>query len=191
MLGVAMEHEELIQTDGAESSLEVLKIYAHGQKVAWHLTDWLRAEGWNAEGHGGPDASPISMVPAALACGLGELGKHGSIINRKLGSSFRLAYVVTDTPMIADDSDEFGADEFCINCQACTKACPADAITDSKQIVRGVNKWYVDFDKCVPYFNDDCGCGICIAQCPWSRPGVADNLVVKLEKRRKRREANS
>ena len=29
------------------------------------------------------------MIPAALACGFGELGKHGSIINRELGSSLR------------------------------------------------------------------------------------------------------
>lgn len=191
MLGLAMEHEELVQTDGPESGVEVLKIYAQGQEVAWHVTDWLRAEGWDAEGHGGPDASPVTMVPAALACGFGELGKHGSIINRKLGSSFRLAYVVTDTPMIADEEDEFGVDDFCMKCQVCTKACPAEAISTSKQLVRGVEKWYVNFDKCVPYFNDDGGCGICIAQCPWSRPGIADNLVMKIARNRKRKEAES
>ena len=50
-------------------------------------------------------------------------------------------------------------------------------------MVRGDTKWYVDFDKCVPYFNETTGCGICIAVCPWSRPGVAANLVEKLARR--------
>ena len=27
-------------------------------------------------------------------------------------------------------------------------------------------KWYVDFDKCIPYFAETSGCAICIAVCP-------------------------
>lgn len=30
----------------------------------------------------------------------------------------------------------------------------------------------MDFDKCVPYFNEHMGCGICLAACPWSQPGA-------------------
>jgi epoxyqueuosine reductase len=47
-----------------------------------------------------------------------------------------------------------------------------------KSLVCGSGKWYVDFDKCLPYFNQTMGCGICIAVCP-SRSGVARNLVAK------------
>jgi ferredoxin len=50
--------------------------------------------------------------------------------------------------------------------------------------VRGAEKWYVDFDKCIGYFNETNGCGICIAECPWSRPGVAPRLAEKLGRRR-------
>jgi epoxyqueuosine reductase QueG len=56
-----------------------------------------------------------------------------------------------------------------------------------KQMVRGVRKWYVDFDKCLPYFNDHFGCGICLMVCPWSRPGIARNLVEKLARRKARK----
>ncbi len=28
-------------------------------------------------------------------------------------------------------------------------------------------KWYVDFDKCIPYFTKTHGCTICIEVCPW------------------------
>ena len=117
------------------------------------------------------------MIPAALACGFGELGKHGSLINRQYGSSFRLAAVLTDLPLVPDRSEHFGADDFCARCRVCTDACPPDAIFDVKQLVRGVSKWYVDFDKCIPYFNETYGCGICIGACPWSTPGRAPKMA--------------
>ena len=129
-------------------------------------------------------AGPVVLIPPALACGFGELGKHGSIINRQFGSSFRLACVLTDIPLVADRPDTFGADDFCVNCRVCVDACPPDAIFASKQLVRGAQKWYVDFDKCLPYFNETMGCGICVVTCPWSRPGVALNLVEKMAARR-------
>jgi epoxyqueuosine reductase QueG len=61
-----------------------------------------------------------------------------------------------------------------------------DAIQHEKQWVRGVEKWYVDFDRCVLYFNEHNGCGICIAQCPWSRPGTASRLAERMTRRRER-----
>ena len=53
------------------------------------------------------------------------------------------------------------------------------------------NTWYVDFDRCLPFFNEHQGCAICIAVCPWSRPGIGMNLAQKLMKRAQRREAQS
>jgi epoxyqueuosine reductase QueG len=126
----------------------------------------------------------VVLIPAALACGFGELGKHGSIIHRDLGASFRLASVLTDVDLLPDAPDAFGADDFCTRCRVCEQACPPRAIAPGKQLVRGERKWYVDFDRCLPYFNEHGGCGICIAVCPWSLPGVADGLVAKLARRR-------
>ncbi len=187
MLGVAMDYEELSTAPGPRAIAEVVRQYGRGTLTAKRLASWLRRQGWDGFPHGGPDAGPILMIPPALACGFGELGKHGSIINRDLGSSFRLAYVLTDVPLAPDAEDDFGADEFCTRCRVCADACPPDAIGPDKQRVRGVDKWYVDFDRCVPYFNDTTGCGICIAVCPWSRPGVAPNLAAKLSRRAARR----
>lgn len=184
VLGVYMDHEELAKAPEAEAAAEVAKQYNRGHATAKHLADWLREQGWPAHGHGGPGAGPALLIPAALAAGFGELGKHGSIINRELGSSFRLAGVLTDVPLIPDDRDDFGADDFCQSCQICTNACPPDAIYRDKQMVRGRERWYVDFDKCMPYFADNYGCGICIAVCPWSRPGTAPKLAEKMTRRR-------
>jgi len=192
VLGVAMDHARLAQAPSSDtdtaSALEVSVQYNRGARVAAHLANWIRGQGYQAEPHAGPWAGPVTLTPAALACGFGELGKHGNIINRQFGSSFRLSAVVTDMPLLGDETDEFGADDFCTRCQVCINACPVDAIADDKQLVRGIDKWYVDFDRCIPYFNETHGCGICIAVCPWSRPGTAPRLAGKMLRRRQRLE---
>jgi ferredoxin len=188
VLGIAMDQPRLADVwPGHGSVIEVMRQYNRGVRAAKALADFIRGHGYDAEGHGGPIAGPFTMVPAALAAGFGELGKHGSIINRSYGSSFRLAAVTTDMPLIADAPDRFGADDFCASCRVCARACPVDAIAHEKQTVRGVRKWYVDFDKCVPYFNETYGCGICIAACPWSAPGRAPGLAHRMTARRARK----
>jgi epoxyqueuosine reductase QueG len=127
------------------------------------------------------------MIPAALASGFGELGKHGSIINREFGSAIRLSAVTTDMPLIVDTPDHFGADDYCTRCRACSNACPPGAIFNEKQMVRGEVKWYVDFDKCIPYFGEALGCALCLPRCPWSRPGNSGKLIEQLRKRAERK----
>ena len=192
VLGVAMDHSALAQSPPSDtdtaSALEVARQYNRGARAAAELANWVRQQGYTAHAHAGPWAGSLTLIPAALACGFGELGKHGSIINRQLGSMLRLSAVVTDLPLVTDSPDEFGADEFCTRCQVCINECPVDAITNDKQNVRGVWKWYVDFDRCIPYFNETHGCGICIAVCPWSRPGTAPRLADRMLRRRQRRQ---
>jgi epoxyqueuosine reductase len=188
VLGITMDHAILSQVPSTaehpEGQLEVAVAYNRGARAAMKLANFVRTQGWDASAHSGPWASMLSMMPAALACGFGELGKHGSLINRVHGSSFRLAAVTTALPLVPDAPDAFGADDFCTRCQVCRNACPPDAILDTKQLVRGVEKWYVDFDKCIPYFNETYGCGICIAVCPWSTPGRAPMLAERWSKRK-------
>ena len=187
VLGVAMDHEKLSRAPELEAALEVVEQYTRGWVVARPVEHWIRSRGFRAEAHGGPMAGPVNIIPAALASGFGELGKHGSIINRDYGSSFRLSAVFTDIPLTADEPDEFGADTFCHGCQVCASACPVDAISNIKQLVRGAEKWYVDFDRCFTYFAETHGCAVCIARCPWSYPGRAPILAKRWSRRRERR----
>ena len=192
VIAVAHDYEELSQAPSligdTRAVVDVGKQYTRGAIAAAELRNFIRSRGYAAENHEGPDASALLMIPAAIKSGMGELGKHGSLIHRKLGSAFRLAAVTTDMPLIVDTEDTFGADEFCATCQVCSNACPPDAIYPEKQWVRGEKKWYVDFDKCIPYFAEARSCAICIAVCPWSRPSVADNLVMKLARRKQRKQ---
>ncbi len=169
-------------TDDPISAIEVGEVYNKVDRAAGKLANWIRGQGWHGENQGGPNSGQMTLIPPALECGFGELGKHGSIINRKYGSLIRLSAVRTDLPLIPDNAVDFGADDFCMKCRACTRACPVDAISDEKRMVRGEIKWYVNFDKCIPYFNENYACGICISVCPWSRPGVAPKLIEKMTK---------
>ena len=186
VMGVGQSYEAISTAPEEPAGAEVIRAYARGTHVARRTASWLRTQGHEAVPLYGPLSGPLVMIPPAIEAGLGELGKHGSLINRTLGANFRLSLVLTDAPLVADQRDVFGADDFCRQCQLCVDECPPDAIQPEKQWVRGEKRWYVDFDKCLPYFNEHHGCAICMAVCPWSRPGVADTLLQKLARRRER-----
>ena len=147
------------ETNGAGVS-DVGEQYARGTRASFALANWIRSRGYNASARPGPSASALLLIPPAIAAGLGELGKHGSMISRK-----------------------FGADEFCSTCQVCTNACPPGAILEQKQIVRGVERWFVDFNKCIPFFAENSPCGICVATCPWKRQDVRPKLLATMANR--------
>ena len=183
VMAFAHEYDRLNSAPHEDAYVEVMAQYGRAGIAAKRLANWIRERGFPAEAKTGPMTEDVLMIPAAIEAGLGELGKHGSMIHRRFGANFRLSMVTTDLPVTPDAPDIFGADLFCGSCQVCTRACPPDAIAPEKQTVRGTEKWYVDFDKCLPYFVENETCGICLAVCPWSRPGVADNLVAKMARR--------
>jgi len=184
--GVQHDYDEISYAPEPRGGVEVMAQYNRAMNVALRITAWLREQGWQAEPVTGPMAGSLTLIPPALACGFGELGKHGSIIDRDMGASFRLSAVLTDAPFEPTPAATYGIDGFCQNCRICEDACPPEALFPDKQTVRGVEKWYVDFDKCLPFFNQHQGCAICIAVCPWSRPGVGVNLAAKLARRAER-----
>jgi len=191
MIGVAHDYERMKTAPEPMAGAEVVRQYGRATKASKDIAGWIRQRGWDAAIYAGPMAGQLLLIPPAIECGFGELGKHGSIINKDYGSSFRLAGVLTNIPLIPTPKVEYGVDDFCSRCQVCANACPPDAILPQKVPVRGEEKWYVDFDKCIPFFNEHFGCGICIAVCPWSIPGRGPRIVEQLVRRKQKHQQPS
>ena len=184
-IGLQMDREEMQYVPQLRAAVEVMRGYRAISLIAIKLARHIRKMGWKAKAYGNPNSTDILHIPLAINAGFGQLGKHGSLISREYGSNFRLAVILTDLPMSADKPVDIGVDDLCVNCRRCVIDCPPGAISDEKQMVRGVNKWYVDFDKCIPYFVKTFGCAICIEVCPWSIPDRGMSLSQKLLDKRK------
>lgn len=178
-----MRREAMLNVPEPVSNYEVLSAYRRVARIAVVLSERIRALGWPAKAYGDTKTGDILHIPLAIGAGLGQLGKHGSMICREYGSNFRLSSVGTDLPLALDEPVDIGIDDLCISCRRCTIDCPPGAINDKKLLVRGIEKWYVDFNKCVPYFAEHGGCAICLEVCPWSEPGrgfkLSETLLAK------------
>lgn len=183
-LGMPMDRAEMEFAPQARAAAEVMRTYRALARSAIRLAEEIRALGWPARAYGNPNSTDILMIPLAVRAGLGELGKHGSLIGVEHGSNLRLAAVLTDLPLALDRPVDIAVDDLCLVCRRCVDDCPPRAIVDDKQLVRGQQRWYVDFDKCVPYFVKTYGCAICIEVCPWSEPGRGPSLSAQLLARR-------
>jgi epoxyqueuosine reductase len=193
VVAVAHDPKDMETSPDVHSGIGTMKTYAKAGKASVDLAAWIRKRGWRAVAYG--QSGEVLHIPLAINAGIGELGKHGSLISRELGASLRLAAVFTDMPLTHDAPVDVGVDDLCLTCRRCTTDCPADAISDAKQMVRGVERWYVDFDKCVPYFSKTYGCGLCLEVCPWSEPGrgpwLSDKLLAKRAKTKGGADANA
>jgi len=71
-----------------------------------------------------------------------------------------------------------GIDEFCTNCNVCTRFCPGEAILPEKNEVNGILRWHVNTPACEPYFYELHGCKICLMVCPMNaRSSQSENYA--------------
>lgn len=146
---------------------EVFDVYCRCAELATALAARIRDMGWPALAHhnGGCD---VMAIPAMYHAGLGELGKHGSLIHPQFGANFRPGFVTTTMPLVEDGPLRFGVQDYCENCQLCTNNCPGDAMSRTPTVTDGIKRWIVSTEKCYPYsrFRDEY-CHICVDVCPY------------------------
>ncbi|MBO0951021.1 tRNA epoxyqueuosine(34) reductase QueG [Fibrella forsythiae] len=154
--------------------------YAYGTDYHFVLKDKLKdllhfihAEIGEVGGRAFVDSAPVMDKAWAAKSGLGWVGKHSNLLNRKMGSFFFIGELILDLDLDPDGPTT----DHCGTCTRCIDACPTDAI---------VAPYVVDGSRCISYFTIELkeaipqevkgkfenwifGCDICQDVCPWNR----------------------
>jgi ferredoxin len=151
---------------------EVAKGYKNlaviGNKLAWHI----RKNGFAA--YPGTALGGITdYVYLGELAGLGVIGYHGMLITPKEGTRLRINTIYTNitNPPIETENKHIWVRDFCAMCKKCIRECPIGAIFD-QPVPRGDGGLQcIDHASCRDYFNQNFGCAVCLAECPFSIAG--------------------
>jgi reductive dehalogenase len=180
---------ELMRTGPVLSMVtEVMGVYNRLALITTILAGYIRSLGYPARAHIVSNYQ-VLCIPVAIDAGMGELGRHGALLTKELGSCLKLATVTTDLPIEYDKPVDIGVEEFCRDCRICAERCPSGAINHGeKKVVRGVAKWPINPQACFKVWNETgTDCGICIASCPWNKPpSLLHRMGMAIATRKKR-----
>ena len=179
---VVMLHEWGKNLDGTEHAPSLLTeglstlAYARMAPTLLMLAEFIRGLGYQAI----PAANDTALsIPLAVDAGLGQLGRHGLLINPKVGARCRISKILTDLPLEALGAVDSGITEFCNACLKCVPKCGTKAITTgdrsyeplAKSNSPGVLTWKVDATKCMTFQNRvGTTCSTCVRRCAWTKP---------------------
>jgi reductive dehalogenase len=120
----------------------------------------------------------VQPMPAALAAGIGELGRNGMLITEKFGARVHLGDpLLTNMPLIPDQPIDIGVEDFCKICRKCATTCPTNSISmEDKVVHNGVEKYKINWETCYrlrAYVLDFWEvCLTCVTVCPYTKPNV-------------------
>lgn len=121
-----------------------------------------------------PYSARFSHREAAVATGLGAIGRNNMFIHRHAGCAVRLGTLFTDWRPSAEHLAAFPPrlSEFCANCRVCIDACPAGALIGTDPATPGRDN-LLKPDLCsahmktaYPHIGRGAVCGLCMRHCP-------------------------
>ena len=138
------------------------------------LHEFIKDEVGDVNARGFVDSAPVMDKVWAEKSGLGWIGKHTNLINKKQGSYFFIGELIVDLELDFDGPIK----DFCGTCTKCIDACPTNAI---------IQPYELDASKCISYLTIELkdelfprefkgkmenwmfGCDICQEVCTWNK----------------------
>lgn len=175
-----------------DESLPVIACYAYGEDYHDVLRKRLKPIVERLKNkYGGEwriciDSAPLPERYWAMKCGIGRIGKNGSIIVDNFGSYIFLVEVLTTLTVPPDEARK----DVCMNCGACIKACPQGALlndgtVDSRRCINYLTiehkgKWEGEYHNAMQTDaarHSLYGCDICQKVCPYNKDVPASNII--------------
>lgn len=159
-----MKHTEIDTAPSLKANKEIFRTYYELSSAANKVSDHLKSQGYGAQ----PVAAisnNLNLTVLARDAGLGEIGKHGLLINSRFGPSLRIAAILCNIENLPSrQKNDSWIKDFCDSCNACVKGCPSQAIYDSP-IIHEFGQTCIDYEKCAIPFSNNYGCTLCVKNC--------------------------
>ena len=148
------------------------------EKVAFELLEWLEVRGRRGLIiHTEDEIDPVrrfgllSLKALAKSAGLGWQGRSLLVVSPRFGPVHRWIAVLTSLPLESDAP----VPNRCGECSLCVDSCPEGALTLVAFADHpGCREDVLDIGAC----KGDEGCDVCLAVCPWTRPGPPSAVPV-------------
>jgi epoxyqueuosine reductase len=184
VISVRMDYLPMTPEDAmarlADREQAAISVYALGRDYHKLMRQRLQKLATRMEAAIGPfgyrvfsDSAPLFEKSFAQDAGLGWIGKHTNLIDRKAGSFFFLGEIVTDLAL----PEDVPVSAHCGSCTACITACPTAAIVAPYQLDarRCISYLTIELKGTIPMAfrksigNRVYGCDDCQLVCPWNR----------------------
>ena len=136
------------------------------------VAEALLKHGYKVAVPGNPSGGQGINIHFAVEAGLGQLGLNGQLLTPLAGSRLRMMTINTDAPLPFGAPVDFGVTGLCEQCGVCARNCPSGAIRLRAAMHRGVRKWKISTERCLPVVSQADGCAVCMRVCPVQKYGL-------------------
>lgn len=172
VLTVEMDRKKISTAPSFAAFKEVATGYKNLAVISSKLSHFMRKNGFAA--YPGTSLGGLSdYVQLAELAGLGAIGYHGLLISPNEGTRLRINTIytnITNLP-IETENQHLWVKDYCSICRKCIRECPPQAIFEQPHPRGDGAMQCIDHSSCRDYFDQNLGCAICLATCPFSKAG--------------------
>lgn len=172
VITVEMDKENMSTAPSFTAFKEVANGYKNLAVIGNKMAKFMRQKGFAAY-PGTALGGLTDYTHLAELAGLGAIGYHGLLITPNEGARLRINTIYTNITNLPIETinEHLWVRDFCAMCKKCIRSCPVKAIYPELRPRGDGGMQCIDHDSCRDYFNQNFGCAVCLAICPFSETG--------------------